>query len=139
MSHPAWYTRRMIIKTDMKNNKANNLREGAIYINANSGAPCRLVNVIPCTGVWLEAYDGEGYGDTVKFEDVHYADTDEVQDFLEDHRAFNASDKAPSHKSFMDGEPCSYSANTLFKSYERQVDVNGDVYVREDEDYLCRD
>jgi hypothetical protein len=104
----------MIIKNDMKNNKANNLREGAIYINANSGTPCRLVNVIPCTGVWLEAYDGEGYGDLVKFEDVHYADTDEVQDFLEDHRTWNASEKAPSHKSFMDGEPCSFSNNTLY-------------------------
>jgi len=110
MSHRLWYTRHMIMK---ENNKANNLREGAIYINANSGAPCRLVNVIPCTGVWLEAYDGEGYGDLVKFEDVHYADTDEVQDFLEDHRTWNASEKAPSHKSFMDGEPCSYSANTI--------------------------
>lgn len=89
----------MIIKNDMKqNNKANNLREGAIYINANSGAPCRLVNIIPCTGVWLETYDGEGYGDLVKFEDVHYADTDEVQDFLDDHRVWNTSDKAPAYK-----------------------------------------
>ena len=79
-------------------NKANNLREGAIYINANSGAPCRLVNVIPCTGVWLETYDGEGYGDHVDFEDVHYADKDEVQDFLSDLRTYNASEKAPSHK-----------------------------------------
>jgi hypothetical protein len=130
----------MIIKTDMKeNNKANNLREGAIYINANTGTPSRLVNIIPCQGVWLETFDGDGYGEMVKFEDVLYASLDEVQDYLEDHRAYTTSEKAPSHKSFMDGEPCSYSANTLFKSDERQVDVNGDVYVREDEDYLCRD
>jgi hypothetical protein len=111
----------MIIKNDMKqNNKANNLRLGAIYMNANTGTPCRLVNIVPCTGAWLETFDGEGYGDTVKFEDVHYADTDEVQDFLQDLEVFNGSDKAPPHKS-------------------RQVDMNGDVYIREDEDYLCRD
>jgi hypothetical protein len=129
----------MIIKNDMKNNKANNLQCGRIYTNNNTGQPARLVNIIPCTGVWLEDYDGQGYGDLVKFEDVSYADTDEVQDYLEDVRAYNRSEKAPSHKSFMDGEPCSYSANTLFKSHERQVDMNDDVYIRENEDYLCRD
>lgn len=122
-----------------ENTKANNLRLGAIYINSNTGQPARLVHIVPCEGAWLESYDGQGYGDTVKFEDVHYADADEVEDYLADHRVYNAKPSAPSHKSFMDGEPCSYSANTLFKSHERQVDVNGDVYVREDEDYLCRD
>ena len=65
MSHPLCYTILMIMKD---NNKANNLREGAIYINTNTGTPCRLVNVLPCEGVWLETFDGEGYGDTVKFE-----------------------------------------------------------------------
>ena len=93
---------KMIMKE--QTNKANNLRLGAIYINANTGAPCRLVNIVACQGVWLEAYDGQGYGDTVKFEDVHYADTDEVQDFLEDFRVYNATERyqhgvAPSHKS----------------------------------------
>ena len=71
--------------------KANNLKIGAIYINGVTGNPCRLVNLLPCEGAWLEAYDGEGYGDTVKFENVHYADSDEVQDYLEDVRAFNDS------------------------------------------------
>jgi len=118
----------------MKNNKANNLRVGAIYINNNTGTPCRLVNIIPCEGVWLETFDGEGYGEMVKFEDVHFASLDEVQDFLDDLAVLDSHTDAPSHK-----EVCSYSGNTLFKSYERQVDVNGDVYVREDEDYLCRD
>jgi hypothetical protein len=127
------------MKNEMKNNKASNLILGAIYINATTSQPCRLVNIVSCQGVWLEAYDGEGYGDTVKFEDCHFADIDEVQDYLEDYRTYNASDNAPSHKSFMDGESCSYSSNTLFKSHKRQVDMNGDVYVREDEDYLCRD
>ena len=91
MSHLVCYTRRMIIKTDMKNKneKANNLILGAIYINANTGAPCRLVHIVSCQGVWLEAYDGEGYGDLVKFEDCHYADIDEVTDYLEDYRAYN--------------------------------------------------
>ena len=110
------------MKEQMKNTKASNLILGAIYTNATTGTPCRLVNIVPCEGAWLESYDGQGYGDTVKFEDVHYADSDDVQDFLADHRVYNASEKAP-----------------LFKSHARQVDVNGDVYVREDEDYLCRD
>ena len=135
MSHPVWYTYSMkTIKIMKENNKANNLRLGAVYINANTGTPCRLVHIVPCEGAWLEAFDGQGYGDTVKFEDVHYADADEVTDYLNDLAVYTGSTKAPSHK-----EVCSYSANTLFKSYERQVDVNGDVYVREDEDYLCRD
>ena len=91
MSHPVCYTRRMIIKTDMKKqtNKANNLRLGAIYINATTGTPCRLVHIVPCEGAWLESYDGQGYGDTVKFEDVYYADADEVEDYLADHRVYN--------------------------------------------------
>ena len=70
-------------------NKANNLLLGAIYINANTGTPCRLVHIVPCEGAWLESYDGQGYGDTVKFEDVHYADADEVEDFLADYRVYN--------------------------------------------------
>ena len=85
--------------------KANNLKMGAIYINAQTGAPCRLVNTIPCTGAWLEAYDGEGYGNTVPFEDVCYADTDDVQDYLEDYRTYSASEKAPSHKDRLSAIP----------------------------------
>ena len=87
---------KMIMKE--QTNKANNLILGAIYINATTGQPCRLVNIVSCQGVWLEAYDGEGYGDLVKFEDCHYADIDEVIDYLEDYRTYNASEKAPSHK-----------------------------------------
>ena len=39
----------------MKNEtmKANNLILGAIYINALSGQPCRLVNIVSCGGAWL--------------------------------------------------------------------------------------
>ena len=79
-------------------NKANNLRLGAIYINANTGAPCRLVNIVACQGVWLETYDGQGYGDLVSFEDVAYASSDEVQDYLEDLRVYEGKPSAPSHK-----------------------------------------
>ncbi len=64
--------------------KATNLKLGAIYINNANQQPERLVHIVPCEGAWLETYDGIGYGDTVSFEDVHYANADEVQDFLED-------------------------------------------------------
>jgi|TARA_R110000737_G_C14462479_1_gene465220 hypothetical protein len=78
----------MIMNKETK--KANNLQCGRIYINATTGEPCRLVSILPCQGVWLEEYDGEGYGETVAFEDVRYADKDEVLDFLEDLRAFTS-------------------------------------------------
>ena len=88
------------IMKEKTNNKASNLIIGAIYINANTGTPCRLVHIVSCEGAWLESYDGQGYGDMVKFEDVHYADADEVEDFLADHRVYNASEKAPAYKPF---------------------------------------
>ena len=69
--------------------KATNLKLGAIYINNANQQPERLVHIVPCEGAWLETYDGIGYGDTVSFEDVHYANTDEVQDFLEDAETYN--------------------------------------------------
>lgn len=82
----------MIMKE--QTNKANNLLLGAIYIDANTGQPARLVNIVPCQGVWLEAYDGQGYGELVKFEDCHYADIDEVQDFLDDLETYTNSTSA---------------------------------------------
>jgi hypothetical protein len=78
--------------------KANDLRLGAIYINANTSQPMRLMTIVPCQGVWMETYDGQGYGETIKFEDVFYASLDEVQDFLEDLDVYTASEKAPAHK-----------------------------------------
>jgi len=81
-----------------QNKKATDLQCGRIYINANTGEPCRLLTILACEGVWLENAFGDGYGDTVAFEDVFYASEDEVQDFLEDHRTFTADAKAPSHK-----------------------------------------
>ena len=71
--------------------KANNLKLGAIYINNANQQPERLVHIVPCEGAWLETYDGIGYGDTVNFEDVHYANADEVQDYLEDVESYSNS------------------------------------------------
>ena len=67
-----------------ENRKANNLLLGAIYINNRTGESCRLVAIWPCEGVWLENAEGIGYGELIPFEDVSYADKDEVQDFLDD-------------------------------------------------------
>ena len=77
------------MKDNKENQKANNLQCGRIYINANTGEPCRLVNIVPCQGVWLENAFGDGYGDTVAFEDVFFASIDEVTDFLEDLEVYN--------------------------------------------------
>ena len=69
--------------------KANILKLGAIYAHRHTLEPMRLVNIVPCQGVWMENAEGEGYGETIKFEDVLYATLDEVQDFLEDLEVFN--------------------------------------------------
>ena len=76
-----------------ENKKAKNLKLGAIYINANTNEPCRLVNIVSCEGAWLENAFGDGYGDAVSFEDVFYADSDEVTDFLEDWGVANDNTK----------------------------------------------
>ena len=69
--------------------KANNLKLGAIYAHRHTLEPMRLINIIPCQGVWMENAEGDSYGETIKFEDVLYATLDEVQDFLEDLRVFS--------------------------------------------------
>jgi len=124
----------MIIKTDMKeNNKANNLQEGRIYINATTGEPMRLITIVPCQGVWMETYDGQGYGDLIEFEDVHYASDDEVQDYLEDYRVYTANEKADSHK-----EQPSIDIGVRL-NYDKLWNVQG--YYNDDEgnDIRCRD
>lgn len=98
MSHLVCYTIRIKMIMKEQTNKASNLILGAIYINAITSQPCRLVNIVSCQGVWLEAYDGQGYGDLVSFDDVLYASVDEVQDYLEDLRVYTASEKAPTYK-----------------------------------------
>ena len=71
------------------NEIAKNLKLGAIYKNALTDELMRLVTKLPCQGVWMETADGQGYGETITFENVLYADTDEVQDFLEDWEVAN--------------------------------------------------
>ena len=135
MSYPPCYTRRMNnMKNEMKNNKANNLRLGAIYINANTGTPCRLVHIVPCEGAWLESYDGQGYGDTVKFEDCHFADLDEVQDFLADHRVYNAKPNAPAYKP----EREYYGDKEIVRDSDGSM-VIGWYDDNDGNDYRCRD
>ena len=135
MSHLVWYTYSMNnMKNEMKNEKASNLILGAIYINANTGTPCRLVHIVSCQGVWLEAYDGQGYGDLVKFEDCHYADMDEVEDYLADARVYDASEKAPSYK----------SEREYFHGKEVVRDSDGSMVIgwyddNDGNDYRCRD
>ena len=85
MSNPMCYTMYMKIMKE----KANNLKLGAIYKNAQTNEPMRLIQILPCEGAWMEAADGSGFAHTLKFEDVLYATLDEVQDFLEDSEVFN--------------------------------------------------
>ena len=120
----------------MKNEtmKANNLILGAIYINALSGQPCRLVNIVSCEGAWLESFDGSGYGVTVPFDAVHYASQDEVEDYLEDSRVYEASQKAPSHKDL------SISHETFkAKNYDTYWNVQGYYLDNDGHDIRCRD
>jgi|TARA_Y100000401_G_scaffold116586_1_gene122720 hypothetical protein len=114
----------------MKNEtmKANNLILGAIYINALSGQPCRLVNIVSCEGAWLESFDGSGYGVTVPFDAVHYASQDEVDDYLEDLHVYQASQKAPSHKDL-----------PVAQNYDRQWNVQGYYLDNDGHDIRCRD
>ena len=125
----------------MKNNKASNLIIGAIYINATTGQPCRLVNIVSCQGVWLEAYDGEGYGDTIKFEDVHYADMDEVQDYLADHRIYNAKPNAPTHKETSEHYNMPFDDVIIERHFDSRDDVHYVGYYDDGygNDIRCRD
>jgi hypothetical protein len=116
------------------NNKANNLLLGAIYINANSGQPMRLISILPCQGVWMETFDGQGYGDLIKFEDVSHADIDEVQDFLEDLRVYTASEKAPAYKP----EREYYGDKEIVRDSDGSA-VIGWYDDNDGNDYRCRD
>ncbi len=118
----------MIMKE--QTNKANNLQCGRIYINATTGQPCRLVNIVACEGAWLETYDGQGYGVTVSFDDVLFASVDEVQDYLEDLRAYTASEKAPSHKEMPEQR---------VKNYDTYWNVQGYYEDSYGNDIRCRD
>ena len=90
MSNPLWYTKgtKMIMNNIHESWIAKNLKLGAIYLDAKTLEAKRLVNIVPCQGVWMENAEGEGYGDLIPFADVLYAKLDEVQDFLEDLEVF---------------------------------------------------
>ena len=82
--------------------QAHNLQVGRIYVYAGTMEAVRLVNVIPCEGVWLETFDGQsvdnGAGITIPFEDLLYASKDEVEDYLEDLRTYRNDTSTPIYK-----------------------------------------
>ena len=67
----------------MMNEQAHNLKLGAIYVLAGTYEKVRLITVLPCQGVWVENAKGEGYGKTVPFKHLLYANGEEVKNFLE--------------------------------------------------------
>ena len=75
--------------------KANSLKLGAIYRNNKTNQLMRLVAHLPCEGVWMETYNGQGYGTTIAFDDVHYATHAEVDKFLNDLREHELKLKMP--------------------------------------------
>jgi hypothetical protein len=76
----------MITMPQMK--QAHNLKLGAIYVLKGTYEKVRLITILPCEGVWVENAQGEGYGKTVPFDQVLYANKVEVKNFLEAARDF---------------------------------------------------
>jgi len=69
--------------------QAHNLKLGAIYVLKGTYKKVRLLNILPCQGVWVEDAQGEGYGETVPFKHLLYANNIEVQNFLASVRPAN--------------------------------------------------
>ena len=69
--------------------KADNLKLGAIYKLAQTNELMRLIQILPCEGVWMEAAEGSDFARTFKFKDVLYASDSEVQDYIKDERDYN--------------------------------------------------
>ena len=67
----------------MMNEQAHNLKLGAIYVLKGTYEKVRLISILPCQGVWVENAQGEGYGNTVPFKQLLYANDEEVKNFLE--------------------------------------------------------
>jgi hypothetical protein len=63
--------------------QARNLKIGAIYVLKGTYEKVRLLNIWPCEGVWVENAQGEGYGKTIPFSQLLYANDTEVKNFLE--------------------------------------------------------
>ena len=64
--------------------RADNLKLGAIYVLKGTYKTVRLISILPCQGVWVEDAEGEGYGETVPFKHLLYANDIEVRNFLEE-------------------------------------------------------
>ena len=67
----------------MNQEQARNLKLGAIYVLKGTYEKVRLISILPCEGVWVENAKGEGYGETVPFKHLLYANNAEVINFLE--------------------------------------------------------
>jgi len=74
----------MITMPQMK--QARNLKIGAIYVLAGTYEKVRLITILPCEGVWVENAQGEGYGKTIPFKQLLYANKVEVENYLENSR-----------------------------------------------------
>ena len=76
--------------------QARNLKLGAIYVLKGTYEKVRLLNIWPCQGAWVENAKGEGYGDTVPFEHLLYANDVEVKNYLEALSENETTSRAPS-------------------------------------------
>ena len=72
----------MITMTQTK--QAHELKLGAIYVLKGTYKKVRLTNILPCEGAWVENAQGEGYGETVPFKHLLYANGVEVKNFLKE-------------------------------------------------------
>jgi|TARA_B100001123_G_C14695471_1_gene783054 hypothetical protein len=69
-------------------NKTTNIKRGQIWFNLLTSEPIRITTILPCRGVWGVNAADEGYGETIKFEDIRKASVDEVLDFRDDRRVW---------------------------------------------------
>jgi hypothetical protein len=86
----------MIMNDINKSWQANNLQAGRLYVYAGTMETTRLVSIWPCECVFLETYDGREI--RAAFADVLYATKDEVEDYLEDLRAYRDSTSTSQYK-----------------------------------------
>ena len=69
-------------------NNTTNIKRGQIWFNLLTSEPIRITTNLPCRGVWGVNATDEGYGETIKFEDIRKASVDEVLDFRDDRRVW---------------------------------------------------
>lgn len=76
----------MAATTPQLTEQARNLKLGAIYVLKGSYKKVRLLNIVPCEGVWVEDANGEGYGETIPFNQLLYANKREVENYIESYK-----------------------------------------------------